>query len=128
MDLPLATHLAFRILSEVRSLQRKANTSIVCSSVEFLEGVSTKSIRQLGRRLSNEYMPPNIGEEPRWEKSDMSCPICNNAIESTTFVLLVWIGFGTLLIGFELVELDRKLEPYAEWKSGLVSIRMDSKL
>ncbi|GJY71428.1 RNA-directed DNA polymerase, eukaryota, partial [Tanacetum coccineum] len=61
---------------------------------------------------------------------DMSCPICDNAIESTDHLFfrcgLVRDIANKVLSWWNLDHAN--LNSYAEWKSWLVSIRMDSKL
>ncbi|GJT59524.1 RNA-directed DNA polymerase, eukaryota, reverse transcriptase zinc-binding domain protein, partial [Tanacetum coccineum] len=91
-----------------------------------LESTGIFSVASARRRI-DEICLPNIGEETRW---DMSCPICDNAIESTDHLFfrcgLVRDIANKVLSWWNLDHAN--LNSYAEWKSWLVSIRMDSKL
>ncbi|GKB85139.1 RNA-directed DNA polymerase, eukaryota [Tanacetum coccineum] len=76
--------------------------------------------------LSRDQTPFRTDECER----DMSCPICDNAIESTDHLFfrcrLVRDIANKVLSWWNLDHAN--LNSYAEWKSWLVSIRMDSKL
>ncbi|GJY70300.1 RNA-directed DNA polymerase, eukaryota [Tanacetum coccineum] len=91
-----------------------------------LESTGIFSVASARRRI-DEICLPNIGEETRW---DLCVPFVINAIESTDHLFfrcgLVRDIANKVLSWWNLDHAN--LNSYAEWKSWLVSIRMDSKL
>ncbi|GKA86877.1 hypothetical protein Tco_0808588 [Tanacetum coccineum] len=94
--------------------ERRANIDM-----RFPKTISEDQSQDLEREVSKQEI-----------KTDMSCPICDNAIESTDHLFfrcgLVRDIANKVLSWWNLDHAN--LNSYAEWKSWLDSIRMDSKL
>ncbi|GJY19495.1 RNA-directed DNA polymerase, eukaryota [Tanacetum coccineum] len=88
-------------------------------------------INVLAWKIKTDALPTRFNISRRGiDIQDMSCPICDNAIESTDHLFfrcgLVRDIANKVLSWWNLDHAN--LNSYAEWKSWLVSIRMDSKL
>ncbi|GKD91382.1 hypothetical protein Tco_1366889, partial [Tanacetum coccineum] len=85
-----------------------------------------EKLKKFNLDVKHGYAHPDLSNED----ADMSCPICDNAIESTDHLFfrcgLVRDIANKVLSWWNLDHAN--LNSYAEWKSWLVSIRMDSKL
>ncbi|GKB00459.1 RNA-directed DNA polymerase, eukaryota, partial [Tanacetum coccineum] len=88
-------------------------------------------INVLAWKIKTDALPTRFNISRRGiDIQDMSCPICDNVIESTDHLFfrcgLVRDIANKVLSWWNLDHAN--LNSYAEWKSWLVSIRMDSKL